>query len=155
MNALKLCFACLIAVSLFAACEEESAPLAFQPRFKELSNCKNGICIGPLVIPDSIDKSLVAVTYYENAPRIAHSLIVYDDSLKKTATCMKYFADTGIFVDKLGVMGYQVFRSISDTCRSYRIKDSTVSFVHDKHSIVLNWEYKRTDNPPPPSLLRE
>jgi hypothetical protein len=155
MKAVRNGFVFLIAIHLLIACDEETPAKAFQPRFKELPKCKNGICIEPLVIPDSIDKSLVAVTYYEDSPRIGHSLIVYDDSLRQSATCIKYYADSGIFQDRLKVMAYNVFRSIADTCAGYTIKDSTVAFVHDKHSMILNWEYKRTDNLPPPSLLKE
>ena len=144
-----------LAIFLFAACEEEKAPEAFQPRYKELTKCRNGICIEPLVIPDSIDQSLLVVTYYEYSPRIGHSLIVYDDTLKQTATCIKYYADNGIFQDRLKVTGYQEFCSIADTCARYTIRDTTVAFEHHKQSISVSWQYRRTDNLPPPSLLKE
>lgn len=96
------------------------------------------------VIPDYINTSLLAATFYEHHDPQGHALIVYNDTTRKTATKIKYLADGTLQTEKLVVTKFNEF--ISEINKSeYIIKETTVLYSFTSSNSGATFEYNRTD----------
>lgn len=97
------------------------------------------------VIPDSINTALIIATYVEIEPE-SHTLIIYNDISKKTATVLRYLNDGTVSKDKLEVVSENIFRQ-SATKEAYEITDSSVVYTALNGSKTQSKFHYRTDGP--------
>jgi hypothetical protein len=100
--------------------------------------------IDSFVIPDSINTSLIVVTFFEFHEPRGHSIIVYNDSNKTTATKIKYLLDSTVQTDPLRTTKFNEFVSIINKS-IYIVRENTVSYLYDNNGIGTTFEHERTD----------
>lgn len=76
------------------------------------------------VIPDSINTALIIATYVEIEPE-SHTLLIYDDVSKKTASLLRYLNDGKVTKEKLEVISENIFKKPA-TKEEYNVNDSSV-----------------------------
>ena len=94
-------------------------------------------------IPDSINKTLMVATYYDVHSK-CHSLIVFNDSTKKTATQIQYLSDSTFTMDKLESTKFNEFTSIFNK-GLYLVKENAVAYTYINGNQSVSFEYPRTD----------
>jgi thioredoxin-related protein len=97
------------------------------------------------IIPDyiNIKKELIVAAYREVHPQDAYVIIVYNDTTHVTATKMSYLNDSIFEARDLIQVYYNQFRLKNDSAEIYTIKDSTVSWFHQKGVFAHTAEYRR------------
>lgn len=98
------------------------------------------------IIPDSIDTKLIHAFYYEDSPK-AHSIIVFDDSLRTTARRIKYYADsTLVEIDSLAKTAYNVFVSRFNKAEYVIFKEYVNYEVPTSSNLKSIMHFDRIDN---------
>jgi hypothetical protein len=96
------------------------------------------------VIPDSIDKLLVAAVYYD-LNTSAHGIIVYADSSKKEAFNFLFLPDSTVQRDKMKMKKFNEFSSVYANVE-YIIRPKAVAIIIRSGSLSNSNEHMRIDN---------
>ena len=95
------------------------------------------------VVPDSINKTLIVAVYYDVHSK-CHSLIVFNDTIKKTATQVQYLSDSTATIDKLITIKFNEFTSVFNK-GLYVVKENAVAYTYINGNQSVSFEYPRTD----------
>lgn len=100
--------------------------------------------IESFVIPDSVNTDLIAATYYEEIMD-CHSMILYHDTSRTTASRIRYFGDSVSVASDLVKVNYNTLQSKYVPGESYRIEEMNVLWTYKDGNLSTGSTYKRTD----------
>jgi hypothetical protein len=96
------------------------------------------------ILPDSIDKSRVVATYYDEHSR-GHGIILYSDTIKKSASNLTFLPDSSVQRDILTQKSYNTFASVFDGTE-YIVMPKYVTIIVDRNGTCMTHDNERIDN---------